>query len=351
MRDILAHRLSAHLLDWSAYGPYEVVKHMLCMQAQDLTQNKRAIASRAWCSHDAIVASFNAWEIVRTWTQRGTIHTVAAQDAWRMVTLCASKTLWWFKKRRAYLGITEEIAERSVELIRAYLSDWPKTRSLIGLYLTESWIPMQPNWIYHLLCFAGTLWVTVQWPVVGWEQAFVLTEQWIPSPTVLSEEEALRELCLRYFSSHGPATIEDLQRRSGLWKTQIKQWIAACGKVLSSEDRYYFSSEQQKWETSLPVVHFLAWFDERLLGYKDRTATLAVEHHTWVDVSRNGVFKPTVMVHGKTLGVWSVNHKSKSSEITITPFETMDLPTKELLSKHIGKYQKYLAKEGGVSIL
>ena len=66
---------------------------MLCMQSQDITQAKRSIASRAQCSEQDIVDAFNAGKIVRTWTQRGTIHTVCAEDAARMVQLCASKTL------------------------------------------------------------------------------------------------------------------------------------------------------------------------------------------------------------------------------------------------------------------
>jgi hypothetical protein len=57
------------------------------------------------------------------------------------------------------------------------------------------------------------------------------------------------------------------------------------------------------------------------------------------------------MIDGKTIGVWSVKHKSKCSEITITPFETIDVTTKQLLVHYIDRYQKYLAKEVLVSIV
>ncbi|USN56938.1 MAG: winged helix DNA-binding domain-containing protein [Candidatus Peribacteria bacterium] len=43
-----------------------------------------------------------------------------------------------------------------------------------------------------------------------------MSKQWIKNPKIYSKEESLRELCLRYFTSHGPATLEDLQRWSGL---------------------------------------------------------------------------------------------------------------------------------------
>jgi hypothetical protein len=57
------------------------------------------------------------------------------------------------------------------------------------------------------------------------------------------------------------------------------------------------------------------------------------------------------MVHGKTIGIWFVKHKSQVSEVTITPFEAIDAATKQLLINYIDRYQKYLAKEVLVSIV
>lgn len=54
-------------------------------------------------------------------------------------------------------------------------------------------------------------------------QAFVLYHEWAPHTKLYTEEESLKELCIRYFTSHGPATIADLQRWSGLGIGQIKK--------------------------------------------------------------------------------------------------------------------------------
>lgn len=98
---------------------------MLCIQAQDFTQHKRAIASRAASniSQADIEQAYNNGKIVRTWTQRGTIHSIATEDAGWMVKLCASKTLSGFKRRREFLGISDEVAENSLALIQEMLSD------------------------------------------------------------------------------------------------------------------------------------------------------------------------------------------------------------------------------------
>jgi len=203
-----------------------------------------------------------------------------------------------------------------------------------------------------MLCYAGTLWLTVQWPVTDWEQAFVLTEKPLPTSEIHTEDEMLHMICLRYFPSHGPATIEDLQRRSWLGKTQIRKGIESCGNELEEREGYYVVPHNwRQLSASLPRVLFLAWFDEWLLGYKNRTATLPLEHHTWVDVSRNGVFKPTVMIDGKTVWVRSVKHKVKISEVTVKPFESLWNLIKEDFQKASKTYAEFLAKEVGVSIL
>jgi hypothetical protein len=54
---------------------------MLCLQSQDFKQAKRAIASRCGCGIQEIEDAYNTGQIVRTRTQRGTIHTVSAEDA------------------------------------------------------------------------------------------------------------------------------------------------------------------------------------------------------------------------------------------------------------------------------
>lgn len=351
--DILRARLSTQLLCGAPSTPEAVVDHMICLQAQDFTQVKWAIASRSWGDLEIIHHSFNAWAIVRTWTQRGTIHVVSADDARWMVQLCAAKTLGWFKKRREYLGLDDLLLPRIQEVVTAYLTSWPKSRRAIGAYLEESGISLQKNWIYHILCYLGTLGVVVQWPVAEKEHLFALADLRLPQQDAYHEDEMLEKLVLRYFTSHGPATIADLQRWSGLGVTQIKKGIALCGRALEAYDGYYVAAwlfDQLSAKKYPKSVHFLAGYDEWLLGYKDRTATLHLDHHTRVDASRNGVFKPTVMIDGNTIGIWSVNHKSTYSEVVVTLFETVESWDRAFLWANIDAYAAYLWKEVRVHI-
>lgn len=355
MKHIRLERLSQQLLsDHKYHTPDQVVAHMLCMQSQDRNQHLRAIASRAWCTKDDILQAYNKGQIVRTWTQRGTIHVVNAKDVQWMTKLCATKTLSSFTKRKEYLDINDHQYDLALWYLQEYLSSWPKLRKDIGLYLEQSWISIQSGLLYNILCYAGSSGLIVQWPIIDEKQAFVLTSQRIKNTTILSDTDAVRELCLRYFTSHGPATIEDLQRWSGLGKTLLKQWIIDCGEELQHyEDDWiiYYSSPTKNLDISLPTAHFLAGFDERLLGYKNRSATVDHSHLNKIDVARNGIFKPTVMVDGNTIGIWWVQHKAKISEVTITPFAPFTSETILLLEQEIQYYAKYLAKPVSLIIL
>lgn len=358
MIDILTNRIQNHLLTKQDTLSLEiVVSHMLCMQAQDWNQHLRAIASRCWCTQEDIIQAYNDGLVVRTWTQRGTIHVVASQDVVWINRLCASKTIPWFQKRRAFLWISESTIEQAAHYVEELLHTWPQHRKTIGEYLVQKWISMQTGRLYHILCYAGTLWIIVQWPVMDWEQAFVLTSQWIHNAKEFdSDSDAVRELCLRYFTSHGPATLEDLQRWSGLGKTILKQWVIDCGKDLKSFDKggniYYHTLLWNKDSIQKnDRVHFLAWFDERLLWYKNRSATVHGDHLNKIDVSRNGIFKPTVMIDGETVGIWTVKNKAKASEITVVPFQPLHTTQIEFLHHAIISYQQYINKSITLIIL
>ncbi len=118
-------------------------------------------------------------------------------------------------------------------------------------------------------------------PNEGKEQTFVLLDEWAPEQRALEGEEALAELALRYFRSHGPTTRQDFAGWAGITAAEAKAGIAGAGEALA-EAAYDGSSV---WMAAdLPDraadvvaggdaqrVRLLPGFDEFLLGYKDRS--------------------------------------------------------------------------------
>jgi hypothetical protein len=174
---------------------------------------------------------------------------------------------------------------------------------------------------YHLLWYLAQTGTLVLGPTEGRHQTFVLLDEWVPDPRRLERDEALGELALRYFRSHGPATDRDLARWSGLTLGDVRRGLAICGGRLTTLDlggsTYHVAPETLTLAASPARVHLLPGFDEYVLGYRDRSAVLAPEHSTAVIPGGNGVFKPTIVVDGEVVGTWG--RSIKAGEITIEP--------------------------------
>lgn len=134
-----------------------------------------------------------------------------------LLTLCASKTLSGFAKRRAFLGISDAHAEKSLEIMDTTLRGGKSlTRTELGRVLEAGGIPMKPQWGYHLACYAATRGLICFGPPTEKEETFVLLEEWIPKAETPTREERLAELARTYFRAHGPATVDDFAWWCGL---------------------------------------------------------------------------------------------------------------------------------------
>ena len=143
-------------------------------------------------------------------------------------------------------------------------------------------------------------------------QAFVLLDEWVPDPVVLSREEALATMALRYFRSHGPATRRDFEGWTGLTLADARAAIAEAGDQLE----VVHVDEEPMWAANAGVtqpaatelgddVLALAGFDEYLLGFKDRSLMIQPGHMQAIIPGSNGVFRPTFVRGGQVIGTWT----------------------------------------------
>ncbi len=59
----------------------------------------------------------------------------------------------------------------------------------------------------------------------------------------------------------------------------------------------------QPFPKSCNTVHLLPAFDEYIIAYRDRSASLVFEHHKKA-VSDNGIFRPIIVINGRVKGIW-----------------------------------------------
>ncbi|WP_207343255.1 winged helix DNA-binding domain-containing protein [Arthrobacter sp. E3] len=312
-----------------APGPVDVVRSLTALQGQDFPGALWSIGLRAPGSTRAEVeAAFNRGELVRSWPLRGTLHVTAAEDLGWILALTSSRMAKSMTTRHRQLDITTPDLGKAGELALGLLEQNGGRASRDDLFAVfeqagQKTAAQRGTHLLWLLCIEGTL---VQGPMDkvagnGNTQFFVNAREWIKNPRALTREQALAELALRYFRSHGPATVKDFQWWTKLTLKDINTALAQLKNQLVSLDcdgvQYWLAPEtaemlggagSQRTEsgslTGSRSVLLLPGFDEYLLGYTDRSAALASHHAPLTVPGNNGMFKATVVVDGQVSGTW-----------------------------------------------
>ncbi len=175
---------------------------------------------------------------------------------------------------------------------------------------------------------------------------YALLDEKVPLVSqVFSREEALAELANRYFTSHGPATLPDFAWWSGLTLTSAKLGLEGNKAKLFSENiagqTYWFSHLAEPHDWSAESLHLLPAFDEFMISYQDRTASLA-KVNTKEAITSNGIFKPIVVVNGTVVGLWKPVVIGGQVTLELSLFNPAEELNKELLTLATQKYAAFL---------
>ncbi|GAA1265320.1 crosslink repair DNA glycosylase YcaQ family protein [Sphaerisporangium rubeum] len=312
--------------------PAAVVRMLGAMQAQDPAGALTSVALRTeGGTRQAVKAAYDAGEIVKTWPMRGTLHLIAAEDLPWFLPLTTPRVTAASAARRAVLGIDDATLRKARDLAEQALTGGRLSRA----GLLDTWrrggVEVDSHRGYHLIGHFAQTGVICFGPTLdGGDQALVLAEEWITAPRHLDRDESLAELALRYFRSHGPATLKDFARWTHLPMKDARTALTLARPHLAhlrSDTTEYFLSPETEDRLSAhrdhaEAVHLLPGFDEYVLGYQDRSAVLDPEFATHIVPGGNGIFRPTVVAAGRIVGTWKQTVRTKSRTITPTPFTT-----------------------------
>lgn len=347
---LLTARLNAHGFEpYKFTTPLEVVTAFGAMQAQDYGQAVWAIASRIpGSTRDDIEAAITRFEIIRTWSMRGTIHFVPASDTKWMVDLLTPRITAKLKSRRKELNITSENLTHCAKILTQHLRGRKLlSRSHIFQLFEEKGEPTANQRGVHILLELAQQGLVFIGPNDGKRPTFGLLDEFVTS-TVLSRDESLRTIATRFFQSHAPATIKDFVYWSGLTVADAKKAIELAGTKLKqitiSDDLYIAGASLQLPSTPIKnSIHLMAGFDEYFLPYRMRHIIIDSEHTNHVTPGGNGVFKPTVVINGVVSGVWSRQVKAHSVTLTVHMFPGVTITANEL-AHPISVYERFIAQ-------
>jgi hypothetical protein len=307
----------------------EAIRWLTAVQAQDYPGALTSVALRTGGARTDVEAALDAGEVVRSWPMRSTLHLVAAEDLGWLLDLCGPRVLAGAAKRRATLGLAEAEAELARDLAVAALHGGGRlTRAALLEVFDEGGVATTGQRGYHLLWYLAQTGTLCLGPTAGGEQLFVLTAEWIPKPRRLEREEALAELALRFFRGHGPATVADLARWSGLRVSDVRAGVALVRPRLTALD---VDGTEHLLDPVTPdllaevrdrarEVFLLPGFDEYVLGYGDRSAVLDAEFADRIVPGGNGMFRPTVVSDGRIVGTWRWTGTGARRRVIAEPF-------------------------------
>lgn len=326
--------------------PGEVVAWMAAVQAQDYLGARWALGLRMkTATEETVEKAIAERKVVRTWPMRGTLHFVAPADVRWMLALLASRVLSGRPARYRQLDLDQVVFDKSRDVIvRALEGDRQLTREALYEILDAEGISTAGQRGIHILgrlaldgliCFGAR---------EGKQQTFALLDEWVPPGRMLDRDEALAELAARYFTSRGPATVQDFTWWSGLTVADGKKGIELAGSRLQKEATYWFG-EKVPAATPAPA-YLLPPYDEYTIAYKDRSAVLDPTHGGVV--SGNGIFYPIIVVGGQVAGTWKRELKKESVVITLSPFKPLKKKEREAVASAAERYGEFLGRSAVV---
>ena len=356
--DIIRFRLQLQQISSSIFRePSSLLSWLGAVQAQDYHGGKWAMGLRLPGITDADIEQQIAdRRIVRTWSLRGTLHFMAAGDVRWMLGLLQPRLLKLQGAQFRNLGMDAAFFKKSHAGLADILGETgPLTRSELKIQLGKKKIPTHEMRINFILWKAATDRLICLGPRKGKEFTYTLLGEWVPQQNQITQDEALAKLTLKYFSSRGPANLQDFGWWSGLTAAEVRNGIALLGnqlqKIAYNGQPYWMPADMPDEKPAGHAIYLLPGFDEYLVGYKDRSAALREEHVSLVMGTGNGVFGNTLLVNGRAQATWKRQLKRDSVVIQTKPFSGLKKTWMPGLRKAVKRYEEFLGLSSSSLVL
>lgn len=287
----------------------DLVGWMGAMQAQDYAMMKWAIGTRLTGSTEQLVdKAMNDGEIIRTHLLRPTWHLTSSDDVYWMLELTASQIKAKMKSRNKELELSEAIFSKCNRLLEKVLvnGNHLKREELFSEF-EKLKIATDNNRGSHLLLNAELDGIICSGISKGKSPTYAILTERISKPKPLIKDEALAKLAQKYFTSHGPATLQDFVWWSGLSVSDARHALEMVKTHFISEiietETYWWANVNHKPASDKTYIYLLPAFDEYIISYRNRNASLSQVNNKKA-VSDNGIFRPVIVINGRVEGIW-----------------------------------------------
>lgn len=346
MLDIIQQRLLNQQIGQTGYKkPEEIVSHLVAMQAQEYSWAKWAIGMRLPGTKESdIEVAFNKGLILRTHLLRPTWHFVSPKDIRWLLKLTAPSVYKLNKYMYKKLELDSKIFNRCNDIITKELEgEKHLTRNTINESFEKKKIIAKSHRLSYIFMQAELDGLICSGPREGKQFTYALLEERVAKIKALTREEGLAELSKRYFSSRGPATIQDFSYWSGLTIKEIKDGVATLPADFVKETiegkEYIFLPNKIKIKSGFQSTFLLPDYDEYGMSYKDRGAFILSQNKN-ISV-KTPAYKHTLIIDGKVAGNWQEVVKNKKTAIEYFTHNPLSKIKKAEVQEAIKCYQSF----------
>lgn len=344
MTSIAARRLRAQRLTGKPFAsPVEAVRALTAVQSQDYGGGKWALGQRTrGVTEAALDRLFDEGAILRTHVLRPTWHFVLPEDIRWLLELTGPRITRGLAGRHRDLELDAKVVARAnAAFAKALAGGRHLTRPELGEVLRQARISPEGQRLPHLLSHAELDGLITSGARRGKLHTYALLEERAPKARRLERVEAVAELTLRYFTSHGPAQLQDFAWWSGLTLADARKGIAVAGTALQQQaidgKEYWFATNAGREHDAAGVAHLLPNFDEYTVAYRDRAAVMhAGRLHEPAYVLSN-----IVAIGGKIRGAWrrTPGRNGVSVEVhALDRFKPSESAALEAAAERFGRY-------------
>ncbi|HEX2090255.1 MAG TPA: winged helix DNA-binding domain-containing protein [Actinomycetota bacterium] len=297
--------------------------------------------------------------LARTWSMRGTLHLLTAEDLPMYVAALRTHDRWWKGAWLKFVGLTETQLRELLDAIHESLGARPLTRvelaenvaKRVGASAKER---MLSNWGEMLKPAAFHGWL-MSGPPRGQNVTFVRPDKWLGEWKEWDPSDAWREIVRRYLRAYGPATREEFARWWGMQPAPAGRILEASGDELQVVDvegdrAWALKSvipEIQK-RSPKPPVRLLPAFDVYVAGSRPKESLVEKRFEPRV-FRQAGWISPVVLTDGKVAGVWNHERAAARSDVSVDLFRRLSAAQKKEIAEEGDRLGSFLGAPAVVS--
>jgi hypothetical protein len=180
-------------------------------------------------------------------------------------------------------------------------------------------------------------------PRRGKQFTYALLDERVSPAKMLERDEATAELVRRFFTSHGPAMVQDFVWWSGLTTADAKAGLEMAKSHLAHEviagKSYWRAAMMPAVKDISPPALLLPPYDEYVIAYRDHSAIL---DPVYAQQARNAIFGGVIVFNGQVAGNWKRTISKGTAVIEAAPFRPFTAAESEAFTAAAHRYAEFL---------